>query len=278
MSARSYLYVPGDAPGKLAKAFDRGADALIVDLEDAVAPSAKEAARRNVAAWLADARPGDTEIWVRVNAPSDVRKADVAAVAVSPLLTGIFLPRVEHQWPIIRVVRQLRKLRSEAVLCPMIETATALSHMELIGSGPRVARLQLGEVDLCAELGVTPGDDGRELLYVRTRLVIDSMAAGIGPPLAPVDTDFRDLDRLRTTSEEFKRMGYRGRACIHPAQVPVVNEAFTPTQEELARAWDIVERHGAAVAAGNGVCLDAEGRMVDEAVVRRARSVLDLRR
>nr|BFE70321.1 hypothetical protein GCM10020092_036220 [Actinoplanes digitatis] len=156
-------------------------------------------------------------------------------------------------------------------LVPLLETATAILSAQALAAAPRVRRLQIGEADLAAELGVTPGEDERELLLVRSAVVLASAAVGIEPPAAAVTTDFRDLDRLRRGTIALKRMGFRGRACIHPAQIPVVNEVFTPTGEELAAARDLVSRFEAA---GGGVCLDARGRMVDLAVVREARRTL----
>ncbi|MFC6929162.1 aldolase/citrate lyase family protein [Actinomadura yumaensis] len=132
----------------------------------------------------------------------------------------------------------------------------------------------MGEADLRADLGVEPGPDGRELLFARSQVVMASAAARIEAPIAPVSTDFRDLDSLRASTLALKRLGFQGRACIHPDQLPVVNAVFTPSAQEVARARDLVERYDAAIAAGTGVCLDERGRLVDEAVVRSARRLL----
>jgi citrate lyase subunit beta/citryl-CoA lyase len=109
-------------------------------------------------------------------------------------------------------------------------------------------------------------------------VVLISAAAGIDPPVGPVDTNFRDTEALAESTRAVKRMGYVGRACIHPAQAAIVNEVFTPTADEVAAAKDLIARFDAAMAAGDGVCLDAQGRMVDEAVVRQARRTLFLAR
>jgi citrate lyase subunit beta / citryl-CoA lyase len=136
-------------------------------------------------------------------------------------------------------------------------------------------RLAIGEADLASELGieVSPGDE-REMLSARTMLVLASAAAGLDPPMGPVSTDFRDLDALRASSEALRRLGFRGRSCIHPAQVPVVNDVFTPTPVQLARAQHLVERYDAALAEGAGVITDDNGKMIDEAVVRGARRIV----
>jgi len=300
MSARSHLYVPGDAPDKLAKALGRGADALIVDLEDAVPPAGKEAARHAVAAWLDGvardgagldgvardgagrkldgagpgldgAGPGAVEIWVRVNSGAG-READIRAVAAKPALTGLVLAKVESAGELADVDDLLTGLGAGTLpVVPLLESAAAVLDARRIAAAPRVARLQVGEADLRADAGITPGADERELLWVRSQMVLASAAAGIDPPVGPVSTDFRDLEALRASTRALARLGYVGRACIHPAQVAVVNEVFTPSPAEVERARELVDRFAAA---GSGVLLDASGRMVDEAVVRQARRLL----
>ncbi|MGH9095306.1 MAG: HpcH/HpaI aldolase/citrate lyase family protein, partial [Acidimicrobiales bacterium] len=137
-----------------------------------------------------------------------------------------------------------------------------------------VARLGVGEVDLSSELGVQLGPDEHELLWVRSQLVMYSAAAGLDAPVGPVWTDIEDLAGLRRSSEGLRRLGYVGRACIHPAQIPVVREVFTPSPAEIAQAEHLVERYDAAIAIGQGVIKDDRGAMVDEAVVRAARRTL----
>ncbi|GHJ47971.1 CoA ester lyase [Catellatospora sp. TT07R-123] len=278
---RSYLYVPGDNPGKLAKALSTGADALIVDLEDAVPPAGKDAARVAVAGFLAERTGvGEPRLWVRVN-PGAAGHTDAAAV-VGPHLAGVCVAKAASADELAALDRLLTALEAERGLAPggvrvvpLLESAAAVLDAPALARAPRVARLQLGEADLAADLGVTPGPDGRELLWVRSQAVLASAAAGIAPPVAPVSTDFRDLDALRESTLALKRLGFRGRACIHPAQLPVVHEVFTPTEAELDAARDVVARHDQALRDGTGVCLDARGRLVDEAVVRSARRLLD---
>ncbi|WP_067822982.1 HpcH/HpaI aldolase/citrate lyase family protein [Actinomadura kijaniata] len=273
---RSALYVPGDAPGKLATAPRRDADELIVDLEDAVPLAAKAAARRTVADWLAT-RPRGPRVWVRVN-PGERGHDDVRAVAL-PGLTGVCVAKAETVGELAALDALLTGLERERGLrrlgvVPLLESAAAVLDAPALARAPRVVRLQLGEADLRADLGVEPGPDERELLYARSRIVLASAAARIEPPIAPVSTDVRDLAALRDSTRALKRLGFRGRACVHPAQLPVVNEVFTPTPDELARARDLLARHEAATAGGTGVCLDDDGRLVDEAVVRSARRLL----
>ncbi|WP_433382831.1 HpcH/HpaI aldolase/citrate lyase family protein [Actinoplanes sp. CA-142083] len=272
---RSFLYVPGNRPPKLSSALSRGADALIVDLEDAVPPAEKSSARDDVARWLRTLDAGSS-VYVRIN-PAETGIADALAV-VCPALRGLMVAKASTVAQLSEISACLDRAevgaglhRRSIDLIPLLETAQAILSAPALAAAPRVSRLQIGEADLAAEIGVTLGEDERELLHVRSMVVLASSAAGIEPPAAAVTTDFRDLDRLRHTTLALKRLGFRGRACIHPAQIPVVNEVFTPSSSELEAARDLVSRFEAA---GGGVCLDANGRMVDLAVVRDARRTL----
>ncbi|MDP9867019.1 MULTISPECIES: HpcH/HpaI aldolase/citrate lyase family protein [Streptosporangium] len=273
---RSALYVPGDQPDKLAKALGRGSDSLIVDLEDAVLPAHKAAARTAVAGWLRGLGPGGPEIYVRVNPGQDGHE-DLRAVAL-PGVRGVCVAKTESAAEVAAVDAVLSEAEAAEGLpagsievCPLLESAGAILAAPEIARAPRVSRLQIGEADLRADLGVETGPDERELLWARSQVVLASAAARLAPPLAPISTDFRDLDALRASTVALKRLGFRGRTCIHPAQVAVVNEVFTPTEEELVRARDLIARFEEA---GTGVVTDAQGRMVDEAIVRAARRLL----
>ncbi len=284
--ARSHLYVPGDKPEVLAKALGRGADALIVDLEDAVAPGSKDAARTVVANWLAGlpaAADNPVQVWIRINS-GEMGHTDVRAV-LSPAVTGVVAAKTESAEELVALHAVLTAMEDKLELpagsigvVPLLESANAVLNALSIAKAPRVQRLQVGEADLRADIGVELGADGRELLYVRSQVVLISAAAGIDPPVGPVDTNFRDTEALAESTRAVKRMGYVGRACIHPTQAAIVNEVFTPTADEVAAAKDLIARFDAAMAAGEGVCLDAQGRMVDEAVVRQARRTLSLAR
>ena len=274
MSARSYLYVPGDREQLLAKAAGRGADALILDLEDAVAPDRKQAARETVAHYLSSGHDGP-ELWVRVNAETVAE--DIAAVT-QPRLRGVVLAKTDGPALVALADRALSD-RERALglqpgtfaVAPLVESARGLRALDAIATAARVSHLAIGEADLCAELGITPSEGEPELLPLRLQLVVASAAAGLAPPTAPVSTDFRDLDALRRSTQVLLRLGFRARAAIHPAQVPVINEVLTPSEEEVARARRLVE---AFEAAGSGAATDVDGRMIDEAVVRGAREVL----
>lgn len=281
---RSTLYVPGDQPEKLAKALKSGADGIICDLEDAVAPSSKLAARSTVAEFIR------TQMTVE-NRPALLVRVNVGSAGIDDLrglvpvcgegLAAVYLPKISHVDDLHAVDVELTAMEAESGLVPgslsmvaLLETAGGIFNARSIASGPRVRRLAIGEADLSAELGVelTPGSE-HEMLSARTMLVLASAAAGIDPPVGPVSTDFRNLDALRASCEVLRRMGFRGRSCIHPAQVAVVNDVFTPTLAQLAKAEHLVGRYNAAVAAGEGVTVDENGKMVDEAVVRSARRI-----
>lgn len=286
MTARSYLYVPGDRPELIAKAMVSAADAIIIDLEDAVPPAAKSAARGHAGAVsgpVAQSGRSDPELWVRIN-PGELGWDDVAGV-LGPRLAGLCVAKVESVAQLVALDQVMTAVEVAAGLpagrtrvVPLLESGRAVLDAAAIAAGPRVIRLQLGEADLCADLGVTPGPDERELLWVRSQVVVASAAAGIDPPVAPVSTNFRDPDALTESTTALRRLGFLGRACIHPAQLAVVHAVFTPTPAEVEAAQDLIRRYDAARAAGSAVCVDARGRLVDEAVVRSARRLLSLAR
>lgn len=270
---RSYLYVPGTQPDRLAKSLGLGADAVIADLEDAVAVADKAAARESVAAWLTQLPPGPVQIWVRINRESPAE--DIAVLNGRP--AGIVVPKADPA--LLRQVDTLLADREDALglprgsfgVVPLIESAAGLLELPATAAGPRVHRLGIGEADLIGELGLRPGPDRVELLPLRLQVVVASAAAGIAAPVAPTSTDFRDLDSFRSTSAALLALGFRGRTAVHPGQVPVVNETFTPGEEEVAAAERLIAGFEAA---GSGVFVDDRGRFVDEAVVRAARETV----
>ncbi|MBF6331162.1 HpcH/HpaI aldolase/citrate lyase family protein [Nocardia transvalensis] len=265
---RSALYVPGNRPELFDKALSGPADVVLLDLEDSVPVRDKDSARAEVAAWLRSIPAGRHRIWVRVN-PGERGHEDIRAVA-GPPVSALCLAKTESAAQ-VRAAEAMVRGHEQIRFCPLLESATAVLQAREIAAAQRVERLQLGEADLRADAGIDPGPDDLELLAIRSHLVLVSAAAGIEPPLAPVSTDFRDLGALRTSTEALARLGFRGRACIHPAQIPVVNDVFTPTPAELAAARTLVARFEAA---RGGVVLDDKGRMVDIAVVRAARRLL----
>ena len=271
---RSYLYVPGSDPRRIEKALASEADAVILDLEDAVAPNRKEEARTTVAEVLRSEH--EKPVFVRINAPDSVlAEEDVEAVA-GPRLAGLRLPKTESPESVRRVAQRLEKLGCEAGLQCLIESALGLEFaFEIARAHEKVVGMSLGEADLAADLGVR-GDAG--LLYARSRLVAATRAAGLPGPVQSVYTNVRDAEDLRRSTMEGKNMGFVGRSAIHPAQIEVINEVFTPTEEEVAEAKDLLARLEESTGTGTGAFALEDGRFVDEAVVGSARLTLALAR
>jgi len=272
----------------LARAAERGADALIIDLEDAVVPQAKPAARRHVTAWLdrLTGQPAEPELWVRINPAGGVRPPlDDLAVAVHPAVAGVIQAKCESPEALCYLDEALSAAESRGGLAegtlavaPLIETAAGVVAMAALAAGPRVRRLQAGEADLSAELRMEPGPDRAEFAFLRWTLVLTSAAAGLDAPVGPVETWLDDLAALRVSTQALRRQGFGGRGAVHPDQVPVINDVFTPSEAELEQAAMLVELFDVAAASGAGAAVTDDGRMIDEAVVRGARRVLALGR
>jgi citrate lyase subunit beta/citryl-CoA lyase len=274
MAARSYLYVPGDQEERLAKAETRGADALILDLEDGVAPAAKERARATVRAWLSEHAADRLQVWIRVNNTPDSLAGDLSVAGHGPV-TGVILPKATLE--AVEAAHALLEDDAEgagpAQISPLIESAQGIIDATAMARHRRVSHLGVGLADLQADLGIEPSEAGNEWAPLLMQVVVASAAASITPPTGPTWTAYRDLDGLRASSETLRRLGFRARTAIHPAQIPVIHEVFTPTPEEVARARRTVDLFEEAVAAGRGIAVD-DGRMIDEAVVRSARRIL----
>ncbi len=263
-TARSFLFAPGSDERKLERALSSGADAVVADLEDAVLAGEKPRARGVVA----DAMAGATEALrlVRVNGVgTQWLTEDLSAVA--PLgLDGIVLPKASPE-----AVAAVEKLGVPVVA--IVETADGLRRAFELASTPPVAGLILGAVDLGLALRLEARPDGQELLFARSSLVVDSAAAGLRAPIDQVWLDVRDADGLEEDSHFARSLGFRGKACIHPDQVPIVNAAFAPSADELLRARDVVEAYDRAAGDGRGV-VALDGEMIDLPVVERARQLL----
>ena len=271
---RSYLYVPGSNPRRIENALASEADAVVLDLEDAVAPNRKEEARETVAGFL---RSGDEKpIFVRVNVPgSALAEQDIEAVA-EPNLAGLRLPKTESAEAVRRVAKRLEDLRCEAGIQCLIESALGLELVfEIARAHERVVGMSLGEADLAADLGVR---DDAGLLYARSRLVVATRAAGLPGPVQSVYTNVRDEEGLRRSTEEGKNQGFVGRSAIHPNQLSTINEVFTPTEREVAEAESLLARLEESAGSGTGAFALEDGRFVDEAVVGSARLTLALAR
>lgn len=255
----------------LARVLERGADDVIVDLEDAVPAAGKPAARRVLREWLDSLdtlHTSTTGIWVRVN-PGAALLDDLDALAGSSRVAGVVLAKAQSYADVLELDAALRERASDALVMPLLESAKAIANAPHIATAPRVTRLQVGEVDLQADVGTLPSAEETESLFPRSAVVFASAAAGIAPPIGPVSTEVRDMEWFRRSTRALARLGFVGRACIHPNQVEVANEVFTPTESEIGAARALLERFS------EGIGVDDSGRFVDEAVLRRARTLLD---
>ena len=257
--ARSLLFVPGSRPERYAKALAAGASHVIVDLEDAVAPPDKAAARAGLARWLDPARA----VVVRINGADTPWFADDLALCGHEGVSAVMLPKAE-QPHVASVVRA----GARAVLA-LVESAAAFATLALLASAPGVARLVFGSIDLQADLGMRDATED-DLLAFRSALVLASRAAGIGAPIDGVTVAIDDEARLTGDVLRARRLGFAGKLCIHPRQVARVNALFAPTPQELEWARRVV----AASDAAGGAAISVDGRMVDRPVVLRAESIL----
>jgi citrate lyase beta subunit len=259
---RSLLFAPGSDERKLAKALASAADAVVCDLEDAVARQDKEAAREVTRAALAGAGPGPARL-VRVNAVGTPWHDDDLALAATLDLDGVVLPKSSPE--------AIATLGADGPpIVAIVETAMGLRQAFEIASQPRVAALVLGSVDLGAEVGLEPRPDAQEILYARSKVAIDSAAAGLRGPFDVVHLDFGDDAGLEEQCRLGRALGFRGKACIHPAQIETINRVFAPSEDEIAWARRVVESFEGQ---SDGV-LAVNGTMVDKPVVDRARRIL----
>lgn len=265
MVLRSYLFVPGNRPERFAKACESGADAVIIDLEDAVTPDEKPLARETVASWLS----ADNPVYVRVNAADTEWFQDDVAAIQRPGVAGVVLPKAEGKE---QVALLASRLPSHVRIVPLAETALGVWNALELASAPRVERLVFGSIDFQLDTGIA-GDD-EELLYARSRLVLASRIAGVLPPLDGVTTALENDDILAADVLRARRLGFGGKMCIHPKQVRAVNCGFLPSEQEVAWAKTIMEAIGSM---GEGA-LRLDGKMVDRPVIEKARKIMELAR
>jgi citrate lyase subunit beta/citryl-CoA lyase len=259
LGARTLLFVPGDRPERFAKAAASGADLIVLDLEDAVAPAAKPDAREAVREWLAAGNAG----MVRINPPgTEWYEEDVAAVAAGP--APVMLPKAQDPAEVAALVAALGPA---AQVVPLVETALGVHRAVEVCGVEGVVRAGFGSVDLASELGVDPVDRDA-LRYARAALVLGSRAAGAGAPIDGVTTAVRDEQLLLEDCAHGLSLGFTAKMCIHPAQVGPVAAAFSPTAEQVEWARAVV---GASAAGGVAI---VDGKMIDKPVVERARALL----
>ena len=268
-----FLYVPGDRPERFDKAAGSDADAIVLDLEDAVPLAGKDTARIAVGGWLENRDRDGVPVWVRVNPGAEL--LDDLTMAVRAGADGVWLPKVDDAATLDRVDGLLTELETEfgaarTPVSPLIETGAGLCNAASIAAGPRVAFLQIGEVDLAADLGVSPVV-GNELLWARSQVVAASAAAKIRPPLAAASPDIGDDAGFELETRQLMGLGFFGRSCLHPRQSAPARAGMAPFESEISSAHDVLS---AFQAAGGAAATDSEGRLIDEAVARVARRTL----
>ena len=278
MPIRSYLYAPGNRPDLLAKVAGRGADAIILELEDAV-PAAEKARACEIASEFLAAGP-PVPAFVRINGgiagPDDIARLDVRG------LFGVLVPKAEGAGLIQAIDRALAERERIAgretggvMIQPLIETVAGLYGLDAIaGASPRIRRVGFGAGDFVRDLRAQPTEARTETLYARMRLVARCRFLRLEPPVAHVFSRIRDLEGLRRACLEDRALGFQARSCIHPSQVAVVNEAFGPSAEEVGRARSVLAAYADATAAGRGSLLLDDGTFIDEAVALRAQDML----
>jgi citrate lyase subunit beta/citryl-CoA lyase len=276
---RSILYVPGNVPKFIDKAHERGADCVLVDLEDSVQPAQKPEARAMLAETMAKVARGGADVAVRINRPMRLAIADIEA-AVRPGLSALFVTKtesVQHLRLLDEVVTELEKERGLPVggigFGAMVEHPRALAHIHDIAEhGPRVIAMMLGGEDFALETGSVPGDETLELPKRMVAFAAQAHGVNMIGILGTV-ADYSDPDAYRKSAERARRFGFSGGTCIHPGLVAALNEAFTPKSDEVAYARKLIEADKKAQAEGRG-SFSVNGKMIDIPVIDRARKLL----
>lgn len=280
---RSLLFVPASNPHMVEKAFAGVADGVILDLEDAVAVAEKPRAREAAGQLLQAKRPG--LVLLRVNAVSTPFCFDDLATAATAAIDGIVLPKAETAAELAMVDWMLAQFEAKATkpaggieIMPIVETARGLAAAaEIARASRRIRRLAFGAVDLALDLDIDIADETGPMAQARFLLALASRQAGLQGPIDTVFVDFRDLEGLRASAVRARAAGFSGKACIHPAQLAIVNAVFAPSEAELAYAREIVAAFEAAEAAG-AAAVSLGDVMVDYPVVEKARRVLARKR
>jgi citrate lyase subunit beta/citryl-CoA lyase len=262
---RSFLFVPADRPERFGKALATKADRVIIDLEDAVAPAEKDAARDRLADWLNSTDAGD--VMVRVNATTTAWHADdLRAVARSPRVVGLMLPKAEDKHA-IAATRAI--LPDSKALIGLVETVRGVAGLRAVAGTPGLTRLAFGTVDFCLETGIQ--GQGDELDFVRAQLTMESCLAGLAPPIEGVTVDIKAADVLDADVARARKYGFGGKLCIHPAQVDAVNVGFSPSAASIDWARRVMM---AAQSRAGAVTVD--GKLVDRPIMLQAEKILAL--
>ena len=270
MARRSLLFSPGDDPGKLRTAPDTDADVVVFDLEDAVVPDAKPAARETVRNVLADVVPAGCEVCVRVNPVGAGAAEDIAVALDGAAPDSVMLPKTAGAADVDRLGGLLADAGLDLPVLALAESAAGILHAEAIAAAGTTDALVFGAEDLAADIGSTRTAEGAEVAVARQQVVLAARAAGV----TPIDThypDYTDDAGLREEAVRAMELGYDGKLAVHPAQATVVNDVFTPAPERVAWAERILSAHEAA----EGGVFVVDGEMIDAPQVRQARRVLE---
>jgi citrate lyase subunit beta/citryl-CoA lyase len=279
---RSSLILPINVPRFVERAHSRGADAVVLDLEDSVPPAEKAQARTLVKDAIPQVARGGAEVLVRINNDPALMAEDVDA-CVHPGLDGLSIPKAESPEQIGELAAQLDRLERARGLAPghvrlglAFETPRGvLRAQELAGASPRIATMSVGPEDYCLELGVEPSSDGVELLYAVSRVVTIAKALGIQPTgLLGSIAGFRDLAVFEAAALRSRQLGCEGAGCIHPDQVAVLNRVFTPEPAKVEYARRVVEAFEEGLRRGTA-SVNLDGKMVDIPVYKRAQVILE---
>jgi citrate lyase subunit beta/citryl-CoA lyase len=283
--ARSYLLAPGSHERILHGAFATDADAVVIDLEETVATEHKPRARALARDVLAGrARVSGPRAFVRINGVrSGLWRADLEAVVCGGL-DGVRVAHVDSGEELALVhealteLERARGLEAGAIdVIPTVESAAGVLRAHEIASGPRVRALAFGNVDFLRDVGATANGD-LESLYARSHLVVASRAAGILPPIAPVHTRLADIGDLKRSSEAARRLGFFGRSCVHPSQLPVIHEVFTPSASEVADAESVLSAFEVEGSQPARALVLPDGQLADRTSLVRARAIVLLAR
>ena len=277
---RSFLFAPGNHPRRVEKSLTLGADAVILDLEDAVANAEKVATRATVVAALQ--RPRPCKGYVRVNALSTQWSHGDFVAVVAEGVDGIVLPKVESaadlhtaEWLLTALERERGLPEGGIDLIPIIETAAGYCNIaEITKAATRATRVAFGAGDFTLDLGLTWTADESELLPYRSTLVAQSRAAGLEPPIDTVWVALTDREGFARSVQRAMHLGFQGKLCIHPDQVPVVNECFRPSEKELSHARRVLDAFAQAERDGLAA-IQVDGQFVDYPIVYRAQRLIE---
>ena len=279
---RSVIFVPGNRPNMLERALEFDADVVMVDLEDSVPPAEKVNATEVAREWVPKLRRRGRRVMVRVNSLDTGLTHDELAAVIGPDLSGISIGKAESVWHLRDADRIITALESAAgleaghiKLIPWIENARAvMSASDMAGASSRIIAVAFGAEDYTDDMGVQRTDTGAEVQFSRSLVAVAARAAAVASLDSPF-VRFRDAEGLRQDAQVARQMGYTGKFAIHPDQIEVINQTFSPSAEEVEYAQRVVAAWDQAEAEGRG-SLALEGRMIDVPVVRRAQNLLAL--